>query len=134
MKLEYQVCTRGQGKRLEELGVDGSSCILFWDTHDTKVVLSLANSHPFISEFGSQSYPAFTVAELGVLLPDGVLTMRKFGSVGFRLDTGGPYWECSSKEYNATYEVTQAQCMAAMLIHLLESNLITPDQINERIK
>lgn len=63
MKLENQVCTLSQAKRLRELGVNQNS-LYYWDPTDGELYRSVDRT---AKDIGCVS--AFTAAELGVLLP-----------------------------------------------------------------
>jgi len=89
--------------------------------------------------------PAFTVAELGVALPDLVEDPKgKSVVVSYRInpeynygksDTDGT-WVCegmSNDNENPELHHTEAQVRAALLIYLLENNIITPASVNERL-
>jgi hypothetical protein len=120
MKLEDQVCTEQQADRLKELGIIQES--LFYHTHSDWGVM------PRKSDFSGNPSSALTVAELGVMLPPGYDTMycTNDGWRGFDLDGQDM---CDSKPF-----ATEAEARAAMLIYLLETNIITPAEVNERLK
>jgi hypothetical protein len=69
MKLENQVCSLDLAKRLKKLGVKQES--LFWWSAHTEPA-TLWNEWSLEKQEGSPdtSYAAFTVAELGEMLPD----------------------------------------------------------------
>lgn len=82
-------------------------------------------TEPYVSiawldvEPGTRTYPAFTVAELGMLLPP----LTRSWQYGLNKDKKGN-WTCelfmeSSKEIN---EDTEANARGEMLIYLLENN------------
>lgn len=135
MKLEDQVCTLEQAKRLKELGVlQGHSYAAFIKNkcqQETKFWLMPVNS-PGVSNEGYEKwdsgclngFSAFTSAELGQMLPFGYDTMQCTGEGwrGYDLDHGdyGPF-------------ETEAKARAAMLIQLLETNAITADEVNKRL-
>lgn len=128
MKLSDQVCTIDQAKRLKELGIEGS--LFNWVSDPGNRTFP----HPFLLE-GSRhswppdkSYPAFTVAELGVMLPTAHNTMRYTKYPG----SGWIGFDRSGHELPGRFN-TEAQARAAMLIHLLENNLITPAEANKRL-
>jgi hypothetical protein len=74
---------------------------------------------------------AFTVAELGVMLPSETLTIRR----------GSEYSECPNWEWENEGQQkgwgcfdTEASARADHLIMLLENNLIKVEEVNERLK
>lgn len=113
MKLENQVCTLEQGKKLRELGIEMNSYFLFGESSDFAAPFEAwivdGNEDVF--------YPAFTVAELGVMLPDGYDTMRVSTDNGDRwraYDDSGK----DAIDEDSLFD-TEVQARAAMIIHLL---------------
>ena len=115
MKLSEQVCALEQAKKLYALGVERRS--LFYHF----------NGRIENEAFGSEYYCAFTVAELGEMLPDICHTMKANNS-----------WACFYRDtiknkYKIELGPTEAEARAAMLIYLLENSLVTPAEINQRL-
>ena len=131
MRIEDQVCSLENAKRLKELGVKRESYFL--------------HCKPFIcirsyvkerwafglDHSGHDVYPAYTVAELGEMLPneidDGTGNYFIFQSGqlrGYRDVTGR--WLL---ELQGTRKETDARAM--MLIWLLENNYITTEEVNK---
>ena len=165
MKLENQVCSLDQGKILKELGVQGEALfswfgnekILNLDRNDdgmelntwvfvssTVPVNNMQEEHRYDISQETPICPAFTVAELGVMLPS---TMPYEEHIIMRMDSG-PWIEnngysCGYIEVMADYDMgayiysksgkTEAQARAAMLIYLLEEGLITATEVNQRL-
>lgn len=166
MKLENQVCSMRQAKKLKELGVIGAEFFLWLEVarFDKKgdivewlpalfierslypecvsmLPAGCVNDDNEIME-SRGNYPAFTVAELGQMLPDSVEDKQ---GTPFILEIGKAhytysvqYWDrCSSdtKGYllPRTRDPLLAVCMADMLIVLLENNHITADEVNQRL-
>lgn len=131
MKLHDQVASLDLCKRLKELNVKQDS-YAYWiediESHEQPCVILRVGYTPEIEE----QYSAFTVAELGEMLP------TKF------------YWEDSSEcvylrivkyteNYHISYfdhddkwfdwyvveDINEANARAKMLIHLIENNLLT---------
>jgi len=116
MKLENQVCALHQAKRLTELGVVNKSFLIH-------AVYQLC---PFRSTIVIQKgvlvegievfyYPAFSVAELGVMLCDKTSELLKL----IRL-----------KEIS---HLTEAEARAELLIHCIETKKIPVELINKAI-
>ncbi len=146
MKLSKQVISLEQAKRLKELGVYGSALFYYEifevsgkeDYHLIYIGIGpFPNNHGFI--------PAYTVAELGE-----VLSSFKYETHGFPMFLSDAHcddfvaekikkWQCGYRnaknpEINTdTNAPTEAEARAAMLIHLLESNLTTAAEVNERL-
>ena len=126
LKLEKQVCDVDLGKRLKELDVKQDS-IFFWiPMNKSKYRLSRPQSwyghckHTYVS--------AFTVAELGLLLPDYI--DGKFLTI-MRDDNGK--WQLSydfistgdhTDSFYPTEDSSEANARAKMLINLIENKLM----------
>lgn len=126
MKLENQVCSLELAKKLKELGVKQDS--IFARTEDTGQVISGS-----CEEWMPNWVSAFTVAELGEMLPDSI---KK---------DNNPYWyeerktQISGGEiyyvvyYKFNHQISgdiisfngnsEADARARMLVYLLENNL-----------
>ena len=175
MKLSEQVCALEQAKRLKELGVIQES--LFYHTHftgngDGYFFSSKHNEIYFkdnckeykdIGDYDFENSPmtptgedragrykiasAFTVAELGVMLPHPSSLNEMGGWLhNSECDTtstdGLPWyllWEYDLDKENAGFGrhivsgVTEAEARAAMCIYLLEHGIITAEEINKRL-
>jgi len=139
MKIENQVCSLDQAKKLKELGVSNGSAFVWFnfkfpvDKKDTLMLVSLvegvnsamahANTAVFVHLF-----PAFTAAELGELLPSEVTTERE---PGIEMHV----WVCAdSMNYEVAFPAnTEAQAKADLLIWLLEKGHETPEDANARL-
>jgi hypothetical protein len=136
MKLEQQVVSLGLAKRLKELGVKQES--LFWWNRQTKELV-YADKKSILTNIWSQTtwYSAFTVAELGEMLPVEIY-FKISPKDSFRVRAEwciykfGNCWslvleECSDREgklYEDIRADTEADVRAKMLIYLLENKLI----------
>jgi hypothetical protein len=136
MKLQDQVCLLDQSKRLKELGVvQESHC--HWVSSSTMLPegyhLTVQGVSPFkdTSRF-KDSYSAFTVAELGVMLPDPWSVGKHFGSRGIKLGSQGEYYQFDILEYSY-YGLTMAECMGNALSDLLETGQLTVEEVNRRL-
>jgi hypothetical protein len=138
MELKDQVCTIEQAIRLKELGVKQESIWSWYVTTDRDDTPSLNRSgyhcpmcgHPRAPYFAEVA--AYTVSELGLMLPNAFNTMQVTSD-----DGRGNIWrgyddedkDCPmDKEY-----VTEAEARATMLIYLLENYLITAKDVNARL-
>jgi len=125
MKIENQVCTAQQGKRLMELGISNES--LFHHVIE-ETALGIERRVAYLASPPNNHIPAFTVAELGVMMPSGYDTMRLEADLnkwrGYDLDGA----DCPSDFFD-----TEAECRAAMIIFLLENGHITADECNKRL-
>lgn len=115
MKLKDQVCSLELAKRLKELGIKQISLCYWWqhdnDCWDLTVSVYPTSTNNYIS--------AFTVAELGEMLPHMINTYK--GNREWK-------WECSYNSGNDYHSKsgaeTEADARAKMLIYLLENKLI----------
>lgn len=74
--------------------------------------------------------PAFTVAELGIMMPWSYSTVRHSE---FLPDEESWSVEKNGESDSDTSYLTEAQARAALLIHLLETNQLTADEANKRL-
>lgn len=120
MKLKNQVCRLAQGKYLKLLGCTKPSLFYWIDNGTNNVCIMNAPVKDGKDLWPKISAPAYTVAELGELLPTGYDTMRVN-------ENGTEYWrgyDDSGADYPADIlHETEAQARAAMLIQLLENKL-----------
>lgn len=156
MKLENQVCTLEQAKRLKELLGEFYGLFVYMENKalpsDSKIMLSKQTES--FKQMGKiegsawiKYHPAFTVAELGVMLPHfdnlaqmgGFVHLTEFDPSG---QDGKPFycvWEYDKDKEGAGFgrEIidgeTEAQARAAMLIYCLERQLTTPEEVNNRL-
>ena len=127
MNLEQQVVSLELAKKLKELGVKQES--LFWwvnwqaERHPNGPLSWHIENHPHDN---CESIAAFTVAELGEMLPPNITsekcTENPFGaycSISFDRSKklGSPGWEVKR-----SYADTEADARAKMLCYLLENN------------
>jgi hypothetical protein len=140
MKIENQVCKLGQAKRLKELGVI-QDAIWFWVyPENEKMISSTFGVYHHLQardivgdnegdQFDDDLAAAFTVAELGAMLPLGYHTHTR--------DFDHEDWLCyddDGDDFSTLHSFkTEAEARAAMLIHLLENKLVTPEEINNRL-
>ncbi len=126
MKLEQQVCSLELARKLKKLGVKQDS--LFW-------WVEIMENYKWTGEYEleyeipdyqrkTRSISAFTVAELGEMLPKGFLAQkisnRKTSKNKYRCHG---YMEDESYYIPTLYANSEANARAKMLIYLLENNL-----------
>lgn len=140
MKINDQVCSWEQGKRLKELGIEQKS--YFYHTvleHIIHVDYLCVNPDDRMDVIGS----AFNVAELAVMLPIHYPSWR-FPVPGKGKDMWIATVICEPKppgldDIHTAHEFdrmadTQAQALATLLIALLVTEAITPEEVNDRLK
>lgn len=123
MKIENQVCSLEQAKKLKELGVSPESTF-YWHFGVISKTWIIINSKA--SNITINDYPAYTVAELGVMLPIESYTQRlaEYGQ-----------WEWineGNKSGWAGYN-TESEARGEMLIIHLQKRKITVDEVNKRL-
>jgi hypothetical protein len=118
LPIEKQVVGLDLAKKLKELDVKQESVFRWVIDDHQRPEIRLRNSgiHPWDLD----EYSAFTVAELGEMLPPEYLTMRH--------PTGWAAYD-GDGEY-VLQEKTEADARAKMLVYLIENDLIKADQIN----
>lgn len=134
MKLEDQVCSLELAKRLKELGVrqesyfyyclegfSGQTGEEYWGIH------ALRRKNVIQEEYIS----AFTVAELGVMLPhsinDWVICIEKHPYDGWFIK----YWDNSYKQLREAQDGKESDARAKMLIYLIENGLVKAESLTK---
>lgn len=153
MQLEKQVCSFEQAKTLKELGVNQDAYFNYEITPVYgKKPFDCTKSRLYAKEqYNSAKYSddyqcaAFTVAELGVMLTIDDDTHFTHGGYNehsgcweLMLDKRNPDTDDLDKPFICIHgamqeEETEAEARAAMLIYLLENNLTTAQDVNERL-
>lgn len=142
MKLENQVCSLELAKRLKELGVRQESLYFWWRDNfglesSKKESEHLENHKPNNPQNGWDYFSAFTVAELGEMLPLRLRILKKITLVVTY--KGSKHWFVPKDKEKLIFEMkcddTEANARAKILIYLLENKLITPpkDTSNEML-
>lgn len=132
MTLEQQVTSLEIAKRLKELGVKQESLFVWmqpYEDRDWEIYYDYKSSSDIY-------YSAFTVAELGEMLPDYILRGKgennsffqfDFDKGGRKYDVRYAHW-IEDNQLETDFEVrgsTEADARGKMLIYLLENKLIT---------
>lgn len=125
MKLEKQVTNSELSKRLKELGVKQNS-IFYWQINhlfNNNIYIRYHNEIGFNykkyeKDESQEIYSAFTVSELGNILPE--LTNCSKGNIHSNPELYHLVWSC---EYNKLIQFadTEADARAKMLIWLIEN-------------
>lgn len=126
MNIEQQVCGREYSEKLEKFGVPQKS-VWYWFKDHRYVQYKndrqwkrdrLKKEWGLISfKISEDCISAFTVAELGEILPGWVNTVRT-GKRGKK-----DYWQCWQVDSKNIKADTEANARAKMKIYLLENNL-----------
>lgn len=117
MKTKQFVCTLQQAKRLKELGVKQKS-IFYWEGNLDSTAYFIRYIDYENKKIWEDTFSAFTVTELGIMMPPHILSIK----------TDFNKYLCYSTSNTVVTDKmcegsTEAEVRAAMLIHLLESNL-----------
>lgn len=151
MKLQNQVCSLQQAKKLKELGICQNSHFS-WCGDETQRLMDNGKDGIAVSNwvFLSETLPvnnqeedhrrlvpsakpfaaAFTVAELGVMLPDAfesISAKELHGTVWYGIDQNGNFFPFK-KQYQ-----TEAECRAEMIIELIESGQLAIIEVNQSL-
>jgi hypothetical protein len=123
MKLQSQVCTLEQSKRLKELGIIQESYLYhyFFDNVPRNLSGQWKLHHEYHKNF--EHYSAFNVAELGVMIGRGT-----------RMAEAHWQWliDCVNSGCSGTVSYN-AVALAGFIITQLENNLTTPEEVNTRL-
>lgn len=125
MYFEYQVCSLKLAQKLKKLGVQSPSYFAWWENTRRIVVLGeWTESIPAnVFKKNNPIYSAYTVGELGEMMPVYGLMFRSFQTPSkWTVEFGG---KDGIMAYTAE-DYTEADARAKMLIYLIENNLITP--------
>lgn len=127
MKLEDQVCSLALAKRLKELGVrqNGHFHWVYFDwTNDKWIVFHFPHED---EPKHFDCYSAFTVAELGEMLPPMVIFESYVHEIYIRKTPDNKWWvsyENGRRLCKEIVEKTEADAHAKMLIYLIEKGLV----------
>ena len=132
MRLEDQVCSLELARELKELGVKQNS-LWYWLKNPCKEHIKKGGDKYFVSYKAVHGEnhiiaSAFTVAELGELLPDKIQDIRFHGVLYIKKENY--YWivgyrkNLDQKIYWEQVEDTEANARAKMLIYLIKEGLI----------
>lgn len=145
MRLEDQVCGLEHAKKLLTLGVKQNS-VFVWEYYDDQCYAIKYIPYAVVptKTNGFQLYSAFTVAELGNILPrfDQEEKRLQFGwsiqNDGKKITT---LYKCYYKNPDDEYidcmsfdDENEANSRAKILIYLLERNYISIDEINKKLE
>ena len=136
MNIEKQCCLLEQAKRLNELGVAQGLSLFFYDCGSGKTSFEFNRSNEIDGMYfdAFSCYSAFTVAELGVMLPEIDVIhwdVHPLSNNNARLKR---FYNAEVCYHSFGAWSNEAEARAAILIHLLETNRITADEVNERLK
>jgi len=121
MNYENQVVSLELSKRLKDLGFKQES-LWWWIIRAEGNPIIVGKDKRYTTTFISSSYSAFTVAELGEMLPIGIVMTK------YEFNKGGEIrWACAYNDENIGNRIcddTLANCLARMLIWLRGKKII----------
>ena len=124
--IENEVCSLENAKKLAELGVVRES-LFFWELNKANKYFPgrVTFGDPSVDNSWSIPYPAYTVAELGRMLPDVIrgykqLTIRKFGEE----------FEISYPHNVGFLNESLKESMSIMLIWLIKNKHVDVKELN----
>ncbi len=123
MKLEQQVVSLDIAKRLKELGVKQES-LFYHDTTLEKIAWSRDIALAPV-DFGDRYISAFTVAELGEMLPRYVVKGGYTNELKVIRSSVWRFYYGEEIFFTAGNDDTEADARGKMLVYLLENKLIT---------
>lgn len=150
VNLENQVCSLELSKRLKELGVKQESLVYWlniqhcihmkvkengWELEKDengnhiveKIDYRIELGNPFAWNIGNEDcWSAFTVAELGEMLPISIWCIKKHKPIFLHCEPANRICHWLVRYGNEFYEeeITEANARAKMLVYLLENNLL----------
>ena len=132
MKIENQVCTLEQAKKLYDLLIDGEAAF-YWAYPTMNSGWRVYPSGCFSTDDGSEYYPAYTVSELQIM--DGTLGNIDISIISHLKGKFYSDVDPASKSYENKFEYydTFAQAFAAKVIRALKSDYYTAAEANERL-
>ena len=117
MDLENQVCTLKQGREFDGYGLKAES-LFVWVKKDN--TWRIVTRERWRTKFWTERiYPAYSCAELGVLLP---LDMYYFN--------GGIYYPKQYSDEPIYFEGIQTHAKADLLLHLLKEKIVNPQDLS----
>lgn len=137
MNLQKQVVSLEHAKRLKQLGIVQKSLFYLQKEYssDTPTIYTYDDIEGWGINPSSQKhlYSAYTVAELGAMMPPDHGTFKDF-DFGFTIQCLNKNEEGKFEMNHYHYNGTEAEARADMLIYLLESKIITAEDINENLR
>jgi hypothetical protein len=127
MKLQSQVCSLEQAKRLKELGIIQTSIACYLGTELTLFERGVYN---WAEQNNIDALAAYTVAELGVMMPDLTYSQYLKGEGVWIWSDCGTFNEYPEDDFTRN---TEAESRADAIIYLLELEHITPEEVNNRL-
>jgi hypothetical protein len=146
MKMEQQVCTLQQAKKLKEIGISQDSsfmwCVIMPDPTGEKYYYEPVYKHQDVDTLHETLAAAFTVAELGVMCRDCIsgptgnrttyyATTDEYAD--YDLDTAFGDGSITGPCPNYAERPIQAQALADLLIWLIEKKLLSIEDVNQRL-
>lgn len=121
LPLEQQVCSLESARKLKELGCRQESLFYWYDSKSIKELHYAEESYHDCRNC-DEHYSAYTVAELGELLPSMHYTQHYPSDFGEH--EGGNWGASKSGPFQIIMAETESEARAKMLIYLIENGLV----------
>lgn len=138
MNIKNQLCLPEQAHKLYKLGIKNEAALFWVDMEEPDTVYFKDGKHSLVG-----GIPLFTVAELGIMLPDLLTTTSQAQYELVCIKEADDEWLCRYCRNNNMLDKypqlpsfagkTEAQARAAELIYLLQTNNVTPEECNKRL-
>lgn len=131
MKIESMVCTLEQSKILEKLGIEQECRNWYYEYKihgGTDIRLDYV---PAFHEIVNQ-WAAWGVAELGVMMPEWHFSYPRLEGFASYKNENGLFVVADGTVNGQNYD-TEAECRAALVIYLIENNILSIQTCNSRL-
>lgn len=125
MKIEKQVCTLEQAKKLNDLGVAQSS-LFYWKENEIQIVVTEKQMKEWIEKYLptlNEYYSAFTLSELSAMIKGGSYEAERLWNRMLSRINGG----------NSCTLFYQPSFLADFLIDILEAKYLSVEACNKRV-
>jgi len=136
MNLQNQCITLDQARKLKELGICQQSYISWFQIGQKQLLrpsVKLNDEGQAEFTFSQPIASAFTSGELTSILPTGIGTLRFSMWKGVGYFARYASYDGSVRDRYEVQEDTAAEALCALLIEIIDDNLITVTEINLRI-
>lgn len=130
MSLKWQLSNLELSRKLKILGIKQQSAFYYIHSSSLGKKWRIAAAGTFVKNYHEEHIAAFTVAELGKLLPDGFATYRTPDGK-WRLGWN-PTLTLSLKEFKSGCD-TEANARSTMLIYLVREGIVKCEEVNQSL-
>jgi len=124
MKLEQQVTSLELSKRMKELGLKIDKPLFYYARYGVTGIVPVYRNQLILDDVNlNDCIPAYTVAELGEMLPKGCATFNSEYQNTWKCSLSAEFVK-NVRDYQDLDADNEADARAKMLIYLKENNLI----------